>query len=116
LFHGIDDPIRRIGAYFTGPGGTVQISFNDGTSELLTIPSLGDSGGVEYWGFTDTSAFSTITITDVSGDNFGIDGISFNREQLAPTPLPAALALFISGLGLMGFFGWRRKKEACGVR
>jgi hypothetical protein len=28
------------------------------------------------------------------------------------TPLPAALPLFASGLGAMGFFGWRRKRKA----
>jgi hypothetical protein len=28
------------------------------------------------------------------------------------TPLPAALPLFTSGLGVMGLFGWRRKRKA----
>jgi len=30
------------------------------------------------------------------------------------TPLPAALPLFASGAGLLGFFGWRRKRKASG--
>jgi hypothetical protein len=30
------------------------------------------------------------------------------------TPLPAALPLFASGAGLLGFFGWRRKQKASG--
>lgn len=30
----------------------------------------------------------------------------------APTPLPAALPLFASGLGALGFLGWRRKRRA----
>ena len=30
----------------------------------------------------------------------------------AATPLPAALPLFASGLGAMGFLGWRRKRKA----
>jgi hypothetical protein len=30
------------------------------------------------------------------------------------TPLPAALPLFVSGLGALGFVGWRRKKKAAG--
>ena len=78
---------NSFGAYFTGLSGTVVIKFNDGTNQLLTIPSLGSSGGVEYWGFTDTSTFSSFTITDVSGDSFGIDGISFN--DATPTPAPS---------------------------
>jgi hypothetical protein len=30
---------------------------------------------------------------------------------LEATPLPAALPLFASGLGALGFFGWRRKRK-----
>jgi hypothetical protein len=32
----------------------------------------------------------------------------------AQTPLPAALPLFASGLGVLGLLGWRRKKNAAG--
>jgi hypothetical protein len=28
------------------------------------------------------------------------------------TPLPAALPLFVTGLGALGLFGWRRKRKA----
>jgi hypothetical protein len=31
--------------------------------------------------------------------------------ELQPTPLPGALLLFATGLGAMGFFGWRRKRK-----
>jgi hypothetical protein len=30
----------------------------------------------------------------------------------ATTPLPAALPLFATGLGVMGLLGWRRKRKA----
>jgi hypothetical protein len=33
----------------------------------------------------------------------------------AQTPLPAALPLFATGLGAMGFVGWRRKRKAQAV-
>lgn len=33
----------------------------------------------------------------------------------AQTPVPAALPLFASGLGVIGLFGWRRKRKAQGV-
>lgn len=35
--------------------------------------------------------------------------------SLTPTPLPAALPLFATGLGAMGLFGWRRKRRARAV-
>jgi hypothetical protein len=31
--------------------------------------------------------------------------------ELDPTPLPAALPLFATGLGALGLFGWRRKRK-----
>jgi hypothetical protein len=33
-------------------------------------------------------------------------------EIIYPTPLPASLPLFASGLGVLGLLGWRRKKKA----
>jgi hypothetical protein len=30
---------------------------------------------------------------------------------LVPTPLPAALPLFATGLGALGLLGWRRKRK-----
>jgi hypothetical protein len=32
--------------------------------------------------------------------------------ELAPVPLPAALPLFGTGLGILGFMGWRRRRKA----
>jgi hypothetical protein len=37
---------------------------------------------------------------------------SFTLDIVAPTPLPAALPLFATGLGTLGLFGWRRKRKA----
>ena len=31
--------------------------------------------------------------------------------NVSPIPLPAALPLFGTGLGIMGFIGWRRKRR-----
>ena len=49
------------------------------------------------------------------------DGVGFgNVDDIAPlsglgsqtnTPLPAALPLFASGAGVLGYFGWRRKRK-----
>jgi hypothetical protein len=32
-----------------------------------------------------------------------------------PTPLPAALPLFATGLGALGLLGWRRKRKAAAL-
>jgi hypothetical protein len=36
-------------------------------------------------------------------------------EFCAATPLPAALPLFVTGLGALGLFGWRRKRRAAAI-
>jgi hypothetical protein len=41
---------------------------------------------------------------------------TYSVEAVAsPTPLPAALPLFASGLGVMGLLGWRRKRKKAGA-
>lgn len=44
---------------------------------------------------------------------FEFDNVSWGPENAAPpqVPLPAALPLFATGLGVMGLLGWRRKRS-----
>lgn len=52
-------------------------------------------------------------ILDISGDiasGFEFD-IFVNEVSVNPVPVPAALPLFGTGLALMGFIGWRRKRK-----
>lgn len=49
------------------------------------------------------------------GANQNIANWSVSEVPVAPTPLPAALPLFASGLGALGLFGWRRKRKAPAV-
>ena len=44
----------------------------------------------------------------------GVVRISYEITSFDPilTPLPAALPLFASGLGVLGLLGWRRKRKA----
>jgi len=35
--------------------------------------------------------------------------ISYQQNFVSETPLPAALPLFATGLGVLGLIGWRRK-------
>ena len=65
-----------------------------------TGPSLvGYSGGP----ITGESVVRTGGAGTVYGDLTG---------SITPTPLPAALPLFATGLGALGLLGWRRKRKA----
>jgi hypothetical protein len=71
-------------------------------------------GGYQYLGFSgggfdevlvqDTWAYSSFDPTQFSAPV--IDNIAAN-----PTPLPAALPLFATGLSALGLLGWRRKRK-----
>lgn len=38
--------------------------------------------------------------------------VSFENDDISAVPVPAALPLFGTGLAIMGFMGWRRKRKA----
>jgi len=64
--------------------------------------------------------YTTINPPDSIFDNvFGINSsgqiVGTADNGLGQTPLPPALPLFASGLGLMGLFGWRRKRKNAGI-
>lgn len=76
---------------------------------------------VTYAGFTFPGTFSGITypltlITDrqitpiinLATNNFAVYA---DFTVVSPVPVPAALPLFGSGLAIMGFIGWRRKRK-----
>jgi len=42
----------------------------------------------------------------------GINFFLITQGAAVPTPLPAALPFFATGLGALGLLGWRRKRKA----
>jgi hypothetical protein len=79
------------------PLGALTVSFDDGTPQSLIFTG-NLSGGAQFFGFTDTARFSTITISNSSAsDHWGIDGVSFNRlDAVDSVPGP------VVGAGLPG--------------
>ncbi len=64
--------------------------------------------------FYRPNGFGSLYVLLVS--NAGANPVDFVlTAEVATTPLPAALPLFATGLGVMGLFGWRRKRKALAV-
>lgn len=109
-------PIYSFGTFLTGLqqvfSGTdgLQITFNDGTSQTL-MPPINLNGGAEYFGFTDTNPFTSITLTNLSNDAWGIDDTSFGASSTS-VPEPGSLGLLGFGALLIGGFVTLRRRIA----
>jgi hypothetical protein len=103
-------PTHSFGAFFTGlqGGPGVIVTFNDGSSQQINVAENAN-GGAQFFGLTDTLAFSALTISHTNDDAWGVDNVSFNVS--VETPLPAAFPLFVAGLGVIGWLGRRRGTE-----
>jgi hypothetical protein len=113
-------PTQFFGAYFTGVQNFFSgedITFSDGTSELISIPETGTSGSVgavDFVGFTDAGkSISSITLNagnaNTGADYIGIDDVSYQSAAVNSTvPEPDSIALMLTGcLGLAA--GIRRR-------
>jgi hypothetical protein len=95
--------------------------------QTFSVSGLSASSFVEINfanGFLTNSAHPDFSSTGVEiffGVDFqaqGVDGANSTAVYdnlditINPTPLPAALPLFASGLGAMGLLGWRRKRKS----
>ncbi len=85
---------------------TATIVANDSTDYLISTL------------ITSPVSFATAVITGISltsvpgiGNTYHDVKISFDFNEVSAIPIPAALPLFGTGLALMGFVGWRRKRK-----
>lgn len=105
---------NRIGDLFTA----VIFAFN-GNVLLGTFARSGFSGDVGdnsniFLGVQDSVAdITSVTyLTFTSTPQFDLQAVAINQLTIVgSTPLPAALPLFVTGLGALGIVGWRRKRK-----
>ena len=107
-----DKPDNSFGFYTTGVQtvftSSLTVTFNDGTSETLSLP-INVNGGASYFGFTDTATIASVTITNTSNDAWGIDNVSYNSSAV---PEPSTWAMMLAGFAGLGFAGYRKTKSA----
>jgi hypothetical protein len=87
-------------------------SFDIQTSDIGAIIawsiSLHEAGLAVFTSNTGDSSSSLGPISFIGASNSGMPGM----WSVAATPIPAALPLFVTGLGGLGLLGWRRRRLA----
>ena len=85
------------------------VSFFDTSNVLLGNVGVSSTGGLQFVGWENIAGFIgrvLVTDTDLNSSVVTVDNLVVEQ-----TPLPAALPLFVTGLGALGLLGWRRKRK-----
>jgi hypothetical protein len=111
-------PIQAFGAYFTGLQlDNETITFNDGSTQTITIPNLGS--GVQFEGFTDSGKLissveiNTTSTANPAGDFVGVDDLRFVANGGGPaTPEPATWVMMLVGFAGLVHAAYLRRGKA----
>jgi hypothetical protein len=87
--------------------GGVSYLFGDNGVDRFRILGIEVSAGLDP--FNSLAFIAGLTFTGTGTFSGTMTPIT---EFVAETPLPAALPLFVTGLGMIGVLGWRRRKQA----
>ncbi len=105
-----DSPVLAFGfdTNSLSPSLQVVVSFTDATTQTYSA----SINSATFVGFTSTGAgIASAVIGDLNNPtfSFAIDNMTF--ANTAPVPEPAAIALMLAGLGVVGVAARRRKRQ-----
>lgn len=97
-------PTEAFGAYISGVSfDGDSMTFNDGTAESIPIPDPSQSlGGIDFVGFTDTTAVTSVTINGAF-DLIGVDDVRYLSAAAVPEPAGLRLCAF----SVLAALAWR---------
>jgi hypothetical protein len=116
-------PSNNTATFLTGTilfanGSTLSLDFGDPGILDASLTGSGDAASGTYWFSCGEGIACTQPDSMAVNSSIGSTGEVGHIVQigtLAPlptTPLPATLPLLATGLGALGLFGWRRKRNA----
>jgi hypothetical protein len=122
-------PVQIVGTQIQdnliGNNFTAEILAFNGNALLGTFTENGLPGSVGvgdnlavFLGVEDATAdITSVTYLTFTSNPFTLQDVNINQVTIesSPTPVPAALPLFTTGLGGLGLLGWRRKRKAQAV-
>jgi hypothetical protein len=100
--------------------GPFDFKITEGTKTVFDVSNSGPPMSMSFCmspGCSESFGPATflLTVTGTAGAGFGNFGANFTSSGLTssitPTPIPGTLALFASGLGLLGFWGWNKRRK-----
>ena len=82
-------------------------------SEVSPSPGTVDSVTSSSWTITESLAAGVYSLLVAGTANAGQSSYSGQIVigAVSPVPIPGALVLFASGLGLLGFWGWSKRRK-----
>lgn len=98
-----------------GSGYNISSATFDGNSFVPLLNATTPFGSVDYWTYGPgpvTATMHTLVVNGSSGNGGGFTGsvgISATATPPPPVPEPETYALFLAGLGVLGFMAKRRR-------
>ena len=112
-----DTPAENISYWVTSAGQAGGSTPGKRTIEAFGIGGISLGLFDDSWaGVTDISVLyggaliESFVLTSEAVTNFRIGSVDFDLVQVSAVPLPAAIPLYGSGLALLGFLGWRKRR------
>lgn len=89
----------------------------DGIDTGTIIPSSSDAWTFyTITGLTASSTSTSLSFQVFLADRYDLDNVVVEDvAPTSPTPVPAALPLFATGLGALSLLGWRRKRKTAAL-
>jgi len=90
------------------------VQFYNGLDLVGNIPLFvdGNGGALLFAASTTNQPFTSVVINNVDGQANGFAVAQLRYTQYVPVPEPASVAMLVQAIGAVGFYGWRKRRQA----